>query len=137
MANEYTANEYNDFDRLVTGKEFIIATDFDDTLVNAGEYPEFKGKTKWFYELLGTKKEYPNVKIILWTCREGKELEDAVAFCRENGLEFDAVNEDVSSSLEWKGKTRKPFAHIYVDDRCVYDIDFEDFLLEARVNCLW
>lgn len=130
------AYEYMDFDRIFKGEEFIIATDFDDTLVTADKFPEFYGTTKWFHTLKATKEEYPNVKIILWTCREGKYLEDAVAFCKEHGLEFDAVNEDIPSSLAWKGKTRKPFAHIYVDDRCVYDIDFEDYLCEARFDCM-
>ena len=30
---------------------------------------------------------------------------------------FDAINADVPSSIKWKGKTRKPFADVYVDDR--------------------
>lgn len=129
------AYEYMDFDRIFKGEEFIIATDFDDTLVLSGKFPKFDKTTKWFHTLKATKEEYPNVKVILWTCREGKYLEDAVAFCKEHGLEFDAVNEDIPSSLAWKGKTRKLFAHIYVDDRCVYDFDFEDFLREARFEC--
>ena len=123
------ADYYMDFDRIFKGKEFIIATDFDDTLVVSYGFPKFDETTKWFHTLKATKEEYPNVKVILWTCREGKYLEDAIAFCKEHGL---AVNEDIPSSLAWKGKTRKPFAHIYVDDRGVYDFDFEDFLREAQ-----
>ena len=30
-------------------------------------------------------------KIILWTCREGERLQEAVEWCRGYGLEFDAV----------------------------------------------
>ena len=41
----------NDFKRLSEGKEFIIATDFDDTLVRAKEFPEFSSRTFWFYVL--------------------------------------------------------------------------------------
>lgn len=107
----------NDFKRLSEGKEFIIATDFDDTLVRAKEFPEFSCRTFWFYVLRHIQRNYSNVKVILFTCREGKYLEDAVKFCESHGLTFDAVNEDIPSSIEWKGKTRKPFAHIYVDDR--------------------
>ena len=54
-----------------------------------------------------------------FTCREGKYLASALQFCHQNGLTFDAINSDVPSSVKWKGKTRKPFAHIYVDDRNV------------------
>ena len=94
----------NDFKRLSEGKEFIIATDFDDTLVRAKEFPEFSSRTFWFYVLRYIQRKYSNVRVILFTCREGKYLDDA-------------VNEDIPSSIEWKGKSRKPFAHIYVDDR--------------------
>ena len=107
----------NDFKRLSEGKEFIIATDFDDTLVRAKEFPEFSGRTFWFYVLRYIQRKYSNVRVILFTCREGKYLDDAVNFCRKHSLTFDAVNEDIPSSIEWKGKSRKPFAHIYVDDR--------------------
>ena len=107
----------NDFKRLSEGKEFIIATDFDDTLVRAKEFPEFSSRTFWFYVLRYIQRKYSNVKVILFTCREGKYLDDAVNFCRKHSLTFDAVNEDIPSSIEWKGKSRKPFAHIYVDDR--------------------
>jgi len=30
--------------------------------------------------------------LLLWTVREGKELDEAVEYCRERGLEFYAVN---------------------------------------------
>lgn len=41
----------------------------------------------------------------------------AIDYCKERGLEFDAINEDVPATLKWKPKTPKPFAHIYIDDR--------------------
>lgn len=105
--------------RLKASKEVIIATDFDDTLVEAKRFPEFGEPTPWFHIVKGLKCVYPNLKLILFTCREGKYLESALRFCHKNGLTFDAVNSDVPSSVKWKGKTRKPFAHIYVDDRNV------------------
>ena len=103
--------------RLKAKKEVIIATDFDGTLVEAKRFPKFGKPTLWFHIAKKLQDNFPNVKLILWTCREGKYLESALNFCQQNGLMFDAINSDVPSSIKWKGKTRKPFAHIYVDDR--------------------
>ena len=103
--------------RLQAKKEVIIATDFDDTLVKAKKFPEFGEPTPWFHVAKKLQENFPKLKLILWTCREGKYLESALAFCHQNGLMFDAINSDVPSSIKWKGKTRKPFAHVYVDDR--------------------
>ena len=111
-----------DRDRLLSGQSFIIATDFDDTLVDTEgySYPNFGKPTEWFFQLKKLMEHYPNISVILFTCREGDDLDMAVNFCRENGLEFDSVNEDIPSTLAWKKiKSRKPFAHIYVDDRAV------------------
>lgn len=57
-------------------------------------------------------------KIILWTCRTGKMLDNAVAWCSEQGLEFDAVNQNLPAVIEAFGDdTRKIFANMYIDDR--------------------
>ena len=103
--------------RLKANKEVIIATDFDDTLVKAKTFPKFGEPTPWFHVAKRLQDKYRNLKLILFTCREGEYLASALQFCHQNGLTFDAINSDVPSSIKWKGKTRKPFAHIYVDDR--------------------
>ena len=103
--------------KLKDNEEVIIATDFDDTLVEAKCFPEFGKPTPWFYTVKKLQANFPNLKLILWTCREGKYLASAITFCYLNGLMFDAINSDVPSSIKWKGKTRKPFADVYVDDR--------------------
>ena len=42
----------------------------------------------------------------------------AVQFCRENGLIFDAVNDNSRENQEAFGNNcRKAFAHYYIDDR--------------------
>ena len=103
--------------RLKANKEVIIATDFDDTLVEAKQFPKFGRPTPWFHVAKKLQENFPNLKLMLWTCREGKYLASAITCCHLNGLMFDAINSDVPSSIKWKGKTRKPFADIYVDDR--------------------
>lgn len=108
-----------DFEFIKQGSPLIIAVDFDDTLANVGEkYPEIGEPTYLLSALIEWRKILKeHLQIILWTCRAGKALQMAIDYCKERGLEFDAINEDVSATLKWKSKTPKPFAHIYIDDR--------------------
>lgn len=108
-----------DFEFIKQGSPLIIAVDFDDTLVMVGEkYPEIGEPTYLLPALIGWRKILKeHLQIILWTCRAGKALQMAIDYCKERGLEFDAINEDVPATLKWKPKTPKPFAHIYIDDR--------------------
>ena len=58
-------------------------------------------------------------KVILWTVREGKLLDDAVEWCRERGVEFYAVNKDYPEEKEeWNQHfSRKIKADMWIDDR--------------------
>lgn len=55
--------------------------------------------------------------IILWTCREGADLENAVNACKRHGLVFDAVNANLPETIEGYCDSRKIVADLYVDDR--------------------
>lgn len=95
-----------------------IAVDFDNTIAST-VYPVILAPRMKVIMSLKHLKAAGHT-IILWTCRKGKALEDAVAFCREYGLEFDAVNETTKEDLEkWGGDTRKIWADIYIDDRSI------------------
>ena len=60
-------------------------------------------------------------KLILWTCRIDEMLDNAVRWCRNKGLIFDAVNENLPSVIaEFGTDTRKIFANEYIDDRNVW-----------------
>ena len=69
-----------------------IAVDFDGTIVEH-EYPEI-GKEMLFAFLTLKELNKKGARLILWTFRSGKELEEAVEFCRKNGVEFYAVNKN-------------------------------------------
>jgi len=59
-------------------------------------------------------------KFILWTCREGMELDAAVEWCRERHIVFDAINENLPERIEQFGTNpRKIGADEYWDDRAV------------------
>ena len=95
----------------------IIAVDFDGYLTYKDNYPNIKyaridriAKLR----LLRSKGH----KLILWTCRSGKYLDDAVNFCKNFGLEFDAVNDNLEDCIEkYNNNCRKVFADIYLDDK--------------------
>ena len=67
-----------------------IAVDFDGTIVEDA-YPKI-GKPRIFaFETL-KKLQQDGHRLILWTYRHGTRLQEAVDFCRSNGIEFYAVN---------------------------------------------
>jgi hypothetical protein len=55
--------------------------------------------------------------LILWTFRTGKELDDAVGFCRKNGIEFYAINKNYPEEIPDDTVSRKIDADIYIDDK--------------------
>ena len=91
----------------------IVAVDFDGTLSLDSQYPNIGRFNTHLYEAL-MKLKGIGWSIALWTCREGKELKEAVEWCKMNGLEFDAINENPP---EVPFKSRKVVADIYIDDR--------------------
>lgn len=96
-------------------KHKIIAVDFDGTLCE-NKWPEI-GKPNTELIAYLTKRQKAGDKLILWTCRVGERLENAVRWSAEQGLIFDAVNENLPETLEWMGDSRKIFANEYIDDR--------------------
>lgn len=93
----------------------IIAVDFDGTIVEH-EYPKI-GKPKLFaFETLKALQETGH-QLILWTYRSGKELQEAVDFCKKNGIEFYAVNKSYPEEEYDDTISRKIMADIYIDDR--------------------
>lgn len=92
-----------------------IAVDFDGTIVEH-KYPEIGKEILFAFETL---KQLINQKhqVILWTYRAGKELDEAVEFCRENGVEFFAVNKNYPEEHYDGSISRKIDADVYIDDR--------------------
>lgn len=92
-----------------------VAIDFDGTIVEH-EYPEI-GKEKLFAFRTLKELEKKGARLILWTFRTGRELEDAVEFCRKNGIEFYAVNRNYPEEKYDDSVSRKIDADIYIDDK--------------------
>ncbi|MDQ1332442.1 MAG: hypothetical protein QG576_476 [Bacteroidota bacterium] len=94
-----------------------IAVDFDGTIVDH-QYPDI-GKEKLFAFQTLKELEKRGARLILWTFRTGKELDDAVEFCRKNGIEFYAVNKNYPEEIFDNNVSRKIDADIYIDDKNV------------------
>lgn len=93
-----------------------IAVDFDGTIVEH-RYPAIGEELLFATETLKALQKQGHL-LILWTFRKGKELDEAVAWCRKNGVEFYAVNksfpEEVFDPAE---ASRKIDADLFIDDR--------------------
>lgn len=96
----------------------IIAVDFDGTIVEH-RFPEIGREIPQAIATL-KKLDSEGHRLILWSVREGKLLDDAVNYCRERGLEFFAVNANSPGEEPLpEGATgcRKVSADVYIDDR--------------------
>ncbi len=94
----------------------IIAVDFDGTLCE-DKWPEIgEPNQKLINDLITAQKV--GERLILWTSRFGDLLTNAVEWCKEKGLIFDAVNDNLPEIVEKFGSnSRKIFADTYIDDK--------------------
>ncbi len=92
----------------------IIAVDFDGTIVEH-EYPAIGKPIPFAIEtLLQLQKDQH--RLILWTVREGKLLQEAIDYCAERGLYFYAANANYPEEDREKA-SRKLSADLFIDDR--------------------
>lgn len=93
----------------------VIAVDFDGTIVEDC-YPEIgEPKIFAFETLIEIQKN--NHQLILWTTRTGERLEEAVAFCKKNGVEFYAVNASYPEEKFENTASRKINCEVFVSEK--------------------
>lgn len=98
-----------------------IAVDFDGTLCFS-KWPELGEPNRPLIEYLKVWRNQGN-KLILWTCRAGEALEKAVSWCRDQQLEFDAVNDNLPEIIEMYGNnSRKVTCDYYIDDKAMLPV---------------
>jgi len=100
---------------MINFRNIKIAVDFDGTIVEH-EYPGI-GKEKLFAFQTLRELNKLGARLILWTFRTGKELDEAVEYCRSNGIEFYAVNKNYPEEVYDETISRKIDADIYIDDK--------------------
>lgn len=111
-------------------RDAIIAVDFDGT----GRYARLPhigndiGAVPVLRELIGN-----GCRVILYTMRSGRLLDDAVAWFARNDIPLYAVNEN-PAQREWTDSP-KVFADLYIDDSALgCPIKFEDGIKRPFVN---
>ncbi len=108
----------------------IYAVDFDGTLCES-KWPEIGAPNTKLIEWL-KQRQSEGAKVILWTCRIEDRLKEAVDWCAEHGLMFDAVNDNLPENIEKYGNNcRKIWATCYIDD---LSADKEAFNLPFRTD---
>ena len=94
----------------------IIAVDFDDTLAT-NAYPSIGEPIQKNIDYI-KREQKRGSRLILWTCRRDEQLAEAVEWCKQYGIEFEAVNENLPDMIEFfGGDTRKIFSNVYYDDK--------------------
>ena len=95
-----------------------IAVDFDGTIVEH-RYPEIGREIPFATDTLKLLAKEGH-RLILWSVREGRLLDEAVEWCRRRGLEFYAVNKDYpEETREDRNFSRKLKFEMFIDDRNV------------------
>jgi predicted mannosyl-3-phosphoglycerate phosphatase (HAD superfamily) len=119
-----------------------IAVDFDGTICEH-RWPHIGEPMPKAFEVIKKLKEAGH-RLILWTCRSSEgnlgTLQHAIDFCKVNGIEFHAHNENFPASVEEigfehiPGSQRKIYADYYIDDRIIGGFPGRDIIEEILLN---
>lgn len=111
----------------------IIAIDFDGTIVE-NSYPDIGTPKLSVINAIKAMQEAGH-EFILWTCRDGELLDQAVQFLEQQGLHFTKINQDSDYHLNaYEGTPRKIGADLYVDDKALSPDSFVEI---ARMVEKW
>ena len=99
----------------------VISIDFDRTITEKNIFPEIGKVREHAFEAIQNLQAAGH-KCILWTCREGKYLDEARVFLRLNGIELDGFNYS-----PYQLQSRKIVADVYIDDKNVFMVDDVDW----------
>ena len=95
----------------------LIAVDFDGTIVTH-KYPAIGEELPFATDTLKMLRQDGH-RLILWSVREGRLLDEAVEWCRERGVEFYAINHDYPEETTDNNPhfSRKLKVDLFIDDR--------------------
>lgn len=108
-----------------------ILVDFDSTMIITDKFPNIIGENKPCVDVM-KKWIDGGVGIILWTIRDGKELDDAVEWCKSQGLELYGINENPTQK-KWNS-SRKVYGVLRIDDANVGTKLIHDDKYRPRVD---
>ena len=97
-----------------------IAVDFDGTIIKGGQYPDAKNPIPHAIDCLKRLSGSDKVRLILWSCRDHESdtaaFDNMMRFLDEQGIHFDAVNDNLKYYKDMGFACRKIFANVYIDD---------------------
>jgi len=99
----------------------VIAIDFDGTITDKNEFPKI-GKWKEHAIEAIRNLQGRGHYCVLWTCREGKYLDDA-----RNALNKAGVFMDEYNFSPYQLQSRKIVADVYIDDKNIFMVDSVDW----------
>ena len=103
--------------QFINNNSKTIAIDFDGTIVEH-QYPRI-GKEMLFAFATIKELQKKGHKLILHTYRTGALLDEAVEYCKQNGVEFYAVNKNYPEEVITEDTPRKLNVDVFIDDRNV------------------
>ena len=105
-------------------KQMVVAIDFDGTITKDYVFPYNIGTLRD-----GCKEAIDyirrNHKVVIWTCRSGDYLAEAVKFLQDNQISYDGINTDIYTKTE-----RKIMADIYIDDKNIFCNEIDWFKIK-------
>lgn len=99
----------------------VIAIDFDGTITTKNCFPDISEIRPHAREAINNFQKAGH-KCILWTCREGRYLQDAMDFLFAEGIVMDDFNYS-----PYQLQSRKIVADVYIDDKNVFMVDDVDW----------
>jgi hypothetical protein len=94
---------------MMMGKSLALAIDFDGTVVEH-KFPAIGKEMPFAFATLKELQKRGH-RLIMWTYRHGKNLDDAVEYCRKNGIPEEQFDPNEAS--------RKLDCDMFIDDRNV------------------
>lgn len=112
---KYRRKRQDEFKDLVR-KKLPISVDFDATLCKPHAYPHIIFENKPCFDVLRKWQEM-GCMILLNTMRGGKELQEAVDWCREKEFEFDGIGRNPTQDMWCGSDVLKIYSILDIDDR--------------------
>ena len=96
-------------------RKTILSIDFDGTIVKH-KFPQIGALLPGAKETI-TKLWDEGYYIIIWTCRGGQNLVDAIEFLKDMEIPYDKINENAPFEMIYFKPFPKIYADVYIDDR--------------------
>lgn len=106
-------------------KHKVFAIDFDGTIATEHEFPEAGQLIDFAAPVIRTIHDLGGI-IIIWTCRSGEALDNAIDFLHKNNIPYDYVNENCGYMKDlYSNDPRKIGADIYLDDKSCFTDEYD------------